>query len=284
MVGGIKFRHRSANKFQQKLSGWVRTVNTEAKVLVAGDKTDNHYYFTPRSLNKIIRNNVTKDYKEVREEQLDKVNLDTLKLARKLDGNSSLDPDKDKRSGLARKMEKYSRQEAFITCKDHKKEFRTKPVDNKPVRLINPAKTDMGKVSRKKLQIINKIIREKTGMNQWQSTQETLKWFRGLSNKQQLRFFTFDVDSFYPSITLQLLKDAITWARQQHCPISALDEEVFLHCRRTFLFHDGKVWVKKENPEFDVPMGSFDGAEICEIVGLYILDQLINSNIGLTNR
>ena len=29
-------------------------------------------------------------------------------------------------------------------------------------------------------------------------------------------------------------------------------------------------------------MGSFDGAEICEIVGLYILDQLINSNIGLT--
>ena len=30
----------------------------------------------------------------------------------------------------------------------------------------------------------------------------------------------------------------------------------------------------------NVPMGSFDGAEICEIVGLYILNQLINSNIG----
>ena len=120
-------------------------------------------------------------------------------------------------------------------------------------------------------------------MNQWQSTQETLKWFRGLSNKQKLHFFTFDVESFYPSITLQLLKDAIKWARR-HCPISALDEEVFLHCRRTFLFHDGKVWVKKENPEFDVPMGSFDGAEICEIVGLYILDKLISSNIGLTKE
>ena len=46
----------------------------------------------------------------------------------------------------------------------------------------------------------------------------------------------------------------------------------------------GKVWVKKENPEFDVPMGSFDGAEICEIVGLYILEKLINSNIGLSKE
>ena len=73
------------------------------------------------------------------------------------------------------------------------------------------------------------------------------------------------------------------WARQ-FSPISELDEEVFRHCRRTFLFHDGKVWVKKENPDFDVPMGLFDGAEVCEITGLYILDKLINSNIGMTKE
>ena len=100
---------------------------------------------------------------------------------------------------------------------------------------------------------------------------------------QKLHFFTFDVDIFYPSITLQLLKNAITWARQ-FCPISDLDEDVFMHCRRTFLFHDGKAWVKRENPDFDVPIGSFDGAEICEITGLYILNKLISSNIGLTKE
>ena len=180
-------------------------------------------------------------------------------------------------------MEKYSRQEAFITCKDHNKKFRTETVDNKPVRLINPSKTDMGKVSRRKLQVINNVVRERSGLNQWQSTQQALKWFVDLPNKQKLRFFTFDVNAFYPSITLRLLKNAITWARQ-FCPISELDEEVFLHCRRTFLFHDGKVWVKKENPDFDVPMGSYDGAEICEIAGLYILDKLISSNIGMTKE
>ena len=28
------------------------------------------------------------------------------------------------------------------------------------------------------------------------------------------------------------------------------------------------VWVKKNNPDFDVTMGSFDGPEVCELVGL----------------
>ena len=283
MVGNIKFKDRVNNKFQDGLRKWLRSVNTEKKVLIAADKTDNYYYLPPRSLNKIVKNNVTKDYKVVDEEQVNKVNLDKLKLARKIDGNTDLDPEKDKRSGLARKMEKYSRQEAFVTIKDHSKKFRTEPVDNKPVRLVNPSKTDMGKVSRRKLQVITNVVRERTSLNQWQSTQQALRWFGGLSHKHKLHFFTFDVDTFYPSITLQLLKNAIAWARQ-FCPISGLDEEVFMHCRRTFLFHDGKAWVKRENPDFDVPIGSYDGAEICEITGLYILNKLISSNIGLTKE
>ena len=34
--------------------------------------------------------------------------------------------------------------------------------------------------------------------------------------------------------------------------------------------------MKKDNSSFDVTMGSFNGAEICEIVGLYLLDKLSN--------
>ena len=46
------------------------------------------------------------------------------------------------------------------------------------------------------------------------------------------------------------------------------------------------AWVKKENDTlFDVTMGSFDGLEICELVGLYLLDKLSNligkENVGL---
>ena len=45
------------------------------------------------------------------------------------------------------------------------------------------------------------------------------------------------------------------------------------------------VWVKKDNPDFDVTMGSYDGAEVCELVGLCLLNLLTNEfrkhNIGL---
>ena len=52
------------------------------------------------------------------------------------------------------------------------------------------------------------------------------------------------------------------------------------------LFHDGKEWVKKEgNPLFDVTMGSYDGAEVCELVRLYLLGKLapliVTKNVGL---
>ena len=34
----------------------------------------------------------------------------------------------------------------------------------------------------------------------------------------------------------------------------------------------------------DVTMGSFDGAEVCEVCGLYILNELIDSNMGVTKE
>ena len=47
--------------------------------------------------------------------------------------------------------------------------------------------------------------------------------------------------------------------------------EILFHARNNFLFYQGEVYVKKENPEFDVPQGGFDSAEVAEMVGLYIL-------------
>ena len=45
----------------------------------------------------------------------------------------------------------------------------------------------------------------------------------------------------------------------------------------SLLSHKDKAWKKKE-PEscFDFMMGSNDGAEICELTGIYILSQLSN--------
>ena len=59
-----------------------------------------------------------------------------------------------------------------------------------------------------------------------------------------------------------------------------------MHSRKSILLHNGSPWVKKDNDDlFDVTMGSFDGSEVCELVGLFILNDLTNkygtNNIGL---
>ena len=59
-----------------------------------------------------------------------------------------------------------------------------------------------------------------------------------------------------------------------------------MQSRRTLLFNNKKPWLKKSgNEEFDVPMGCFDEADVCELVGVYILHLLRTvmrkENVGL---
>ena len=59
-----------------------------------------------------------------------------------------------------------------------------------------------------------------------------------------------------------------------------------MQSRRTLLFNNAEPRLKKPgNEEFDVSMGCFDGAEFCELVGVYILHLLKTAmekeNVGL---
>ena len=48
-----------------------------------------------------------------------------------------------------------------------------------------------------------------------------------------------------------------------------------MQSRKTLLFSDGEAWVKKDDEgDFNVPIGCYDGAEMCELVGTYLLHQL----------
>ena len=59
-----------------------------------------------------------------------------------------------------------------------------------------------------------------------------------------------------------------------------------MQAHKTLIFNNSKAWLKKfGNIDFDVPMGCFDGAEVCELVGSFILtklcDVLQRENVGL---
>ena len=57
------------------------------------------------------------------------------------------------------------------------------------------------------------------------------------------------------------------------------------NARKSLPFDKDNVWIKKDNPEFDVNM-SYDGKELYELVSLYLLDLLTKEfgkqNIGKT--
>ena len=95
----------------------------------------------------------------------------------------------------------------------------------------------------------------------------------------------FDVKDFYPFISETLLKDAMNFAAEK-VDISSKDKEIIFHSRKSLLFNGKESWVKKGDTLFDVTMGAFDTAEVCEIVGCFILANLPKkySNEGFQKR
>ena len=112
----------------------------------------------------------------------------------------------------------------------------------------------------------------------------THDWFSDIQHKDQHTFAVFDIENFYPSITEKLLTDSINFA-QQYIGITDRDINIIMHSRKSLLFDSNTTWIKKNNSSFDVTMGSYDGAEVCELVGLFILNGLCNKygkeSIGL---
>ena len=120
---------------------------------------------------------------------------------------------------------------------------------------------------------INNAIRKKSCLKQWRDTQSVISWFNGISDKKKCKFIKFDIVEFYPSISKNLLLQAIEFAKSlTYVPQTVID--VILHCRKSFLSESGNIWIKKDEFDFDVAMDSYDGAEICELIGLYVLHLL----------
>ena len=88
-----------------------------------------------------------------------------------------------------------------------------------------------------------------------------------------MNFIQFDIESFYPSISETLLEKALNFATEHHA-ISESDRKIINRAKKSILFHDNLCWAKKTGELFDITMGSFDGAEICEVVGIYLLHKL----------
>ena len=66
------------------------------------------------------------------------------------------------------------------------------------------------------------------------------------------------------SISEKLLTDAIDWARN-YIDISDEEQNIVFRYKMYLLHFKEEAWIKQRNSTFDITMGSFDGAESCDI-------------------
>ena len=132
--------------------------------------------------------NMTKTYKNANPSLPKKINIEAKKIAKEFN--------------LDEKLNIMAKQQCFVTIKDHKSNFRTNP----KYRLLNLTKSELGKP-------INTELRNKIKVNQCQNSSEVIEWFKNIPNKKECTFTVFDIQEFYPSITEDLLKQAILFAQ-----------------------------------------------------------------------
>ena len=109
----------------------------ESKVFVSTDKTTNFNKAEVEDYNKLLEDNITKDYKKSNSEAVYKTNIEDAEINLKLDIDDRVDKTTDR--------------QWFTTINDHKPNFR----NNTKCRPLNPTKPNIGKISKMILEKIN---------------------------------------------------------------------------------------------------------------------------------
>ena len=76
--------------------------------------------------------------------------------------------------------------------------------------------------------------------------------------------------TFILSSLKNCLKKPLTFAEAQRL-LSDDDKAIIHHARKSLHFNDPQTCSKSDIGLFDVTMGAYDGAQVCELVGNYVL-------------
>ena len=159
IVQSIEFKNKE-NRFQQTLSKDSSDIKRNTSLLIPADKTTNFYKVEPKQYQELLEKNITKDYKKAPVTVEKDINMKDKQIASRLE--------------LDDRINTTAKCQAFITLKDHKPSFKNKPT----CRLINPTKSEIGKISKHILERINAKIRDTAKFNQWKNTNDVITWYQ----------------------------------------------------------------------------------------------------------
>ena len=253
VLANIKFR-KITNTTLLNINKEAHRIRSSKNAIVPADKTSNFYEMDVEKYSELIHRQITSEYSKSNTTSRRKIDETSAKICQKL--------------GIDDRVETFQSNPAYILLKDHKSNFHAKS----SCRLINPAKSQIGRISKTILDRIIADLRKNLAVNQWKNTNEVLSWFEDKRTPKSV-FLQFDVVGFYPNIREELYQNALDFAGGI-TKITEEELEILHHARQSLLFSpNGEEW-RKKNGLFDVTMGSNDGAEVCELVGTYLLEQL----------
>ena len=111
---------------------------------------------------KLLHENITKTHQKTDKNKVRAINVDAKKIAKDLE--------------LKDRIEKMQESQCYITVKDHKEDFPYKI----SCRLINPSKSDIGKLSKIIFDKINSDILSTVQLNQWKNSQAVVELFKNI--------------------------------------------------------------------------------------------------------
>ena len=261
LVRNIKFRKYS-NNFQRVLKSDKVKIANEPKIIVPADKSPNFYKLEKTDYEDLLSKEVQKKYKKADGNEVNKIKTEHVAIVTDLE--------------IDDRVFASPKTNARVTLKDHKENFRNKPT----TRLINGYKPQIGRISKQFLSRILDELRDKTGLVQWKNSYSVIDWFKNIPEKSKCKFLVLDVVEYYPSITEKLLKDALDWA-SNIVEITEQEKKIIISAKKSLLYKDNVPYKKKDSGVFDVTMGSYDGAEDSDIVGLFLLSQVKNLGVSL---
>ena len=164
------------------------------KLFFNAEKSTNIYKFCEDQYKKHLRDHVRKTYKKSNKNWVNNINYET-KLYKKLN--------------IDDRLQQMQETEAFTAVKGRKEGLPDKLL----FRFINPSKSDFGKANKSIRDKISKAIVSTTSVNQWNNTHDVVKWFKSITEKSVSSLVDFDVENFYPSVSMKPFTDSFKYAK-----------------------------------------------------------------------
>ena len=152
--------------FKKKIKSDISDIKSSPDGLIFAYKTSNIYEAAPQEYNRMLKDIVTKSKKKSTGRLEKSINIEVKDMANKIQ--------------LSDRIECLARTTPFITLKDHKNIFQS----SLPYQLINPPKSELGKICKWILENINQHLVKLLYVNQWKSSTSVFEDLKNIKDKK----------------------------------------------------------------------------------------------------